>query len=260
MLKLAVRRRSVALGTAGVISFLVFFELLPYMGIVNKDYFPPTHTIIGAILTLFAEPVFWVNLWTTVWGLLLGLTLASLLGVVLGIAIGSSQFLQRLTFTTVEFLRPIPSVALIPLVVLLLGTTTSSTLVLVVVASFWPMFIQVLYGVRDVDPVAQDVAHSYRFSRITTIRSVVWPGALPFVMTGFRLSAMYALIMEVTGELAIGSPGLGNMLLLAQSGNAVARMYALIAITGLLGLFINAITRAIERHLLRWHQSVRRTV
>ena len=86
--------------------------------------------------------------------------------------IGAVPVLRAATASTIEFLRPIPSVALIPLVVVLLGTGMASTLVLVVYASFWQVLVQVLYGVADVDPVARDTAGRYRLGR--------WaPGALP---------------------------------------------------------------------------------
>jgi hypothetical protein len=114
--------------------------------------------------------------------------------------------LRAVTASTVEFLRPIPSVALIPLVVLIYGSRPQSALVLVVYAAFW----QVLYGVADVDPVVRDTARSYRFSRWAVIRTVLWPTAVPYVVTGFRLAAAVALILEITTELVIGVPGPGN--------------------------------------------------
>jgi ABC-type nitrate/sulfonate/bicarbonate transport system permease component len=164
------------------------------------------------------------------------------------------------TDSTIEFLRPIPSVALIPLAVLLWGNDMKSTLVLVIYATFWQVLLQVLYGVRDVDPVARETARSYRFSPLTTIRTVTWPTALPYVMTGFRLGAAVALILEITGELVIGSPGLGKEIGVAQSSGAVPQMYALVIVTGLFGVVVNLIARWGERRVLRWHPSIRAEV
>jgi ABC-type nitrate/sulfonate/bicarbonate transport system permease component len=179
-------------------------------------------------------------------------------GIVVGIVVGSVPFLREATASTIEFLRPIPSVALIPLAVLLYGTGMQATLLLVVYASFWQVLVQVLYGVQDVDPVARDTARTYRFRALTQARTVIWPTALPYIVTGFRLAASVALILTVTGELIIGTPGLGKLLAVAQSSGAVASMYALVIVTGLLGIAVNLFARLVERRILRWHPSVRR--
>jgi ABC-type nitrate/sulfonate/bicarbonate transport system permease component len=182
------------------------------------------------------------------------------LAVVLGFIIGSSMFLRKFTNSTVEFLRPIPSVALIPLAVLLFGVKIESTLMLVVYASFWQVFIQVLYGVADVDNVAMQTAKSYGLSSMARVRHVVFPTALPYLMTGIRLAASVALILAITAELVIGSPGLGREIALAQSGGAISGMYALVLATGLIGVVINLLMRFIERKTLSWHSSIRSEV
>lgn len=147
--------------------------------------------------------------------------------------------------------------ALIPLAVLLFGTGMESTLLLVVYASFWQMFVQVLYGVQDVDPVARDTARSFRFRVLTQGYRLVWPTVLPYAVTGFRLAAAVALILTITGELIIGTPGLGQLLAVAQQSGAVAAMYALVIVTGLLGVAVNLLARRVERRILHWHPSVR---
>jgi ABC-type nitrate/sulfonate/bicarbonate transport system permease component len=89
---------------------------------------------------------------------------------------------------------------------------------------------------------------------------VIWPTALPYVFTGIRLAASVALVLAVTTELVIGSPGLGALIAVAQTSNAVPLLYALIVVTGLLGVAINLAARLVERHALAWHQSVRSEV
>nr|WP_269809825.1 ABC transporter permease subunit [Kineosporia rhizophila] len=181
-----------------------------------------------------------------------------LIGVSGGIVIGSVPVLREFTASTIEFLRPIPSVALIPLVVLIFGSRPQSALTLVVYAATWQILMQVLYGVADVDPVARDTARSYRFSRWSIARNVVWPTALPYVVTGFRLAAAVALILEITAELVIGVPGLGKTIGVAQSSGAVSQTYALVIAVGLIGVLVNLAARTAERRVLRWHPSIRR--
>ena len=115
-------------------------------------------------------------------------------------------------------------------------------------------------GVRDVDPIADQTARMYRFRPLTRVLRVIWPTALPYVMTGFRLGASVALILEITGELIIGSPGLGRQIAVAQSSGAVAPMYALVIVVGLIGVAVNVVARTAERRVLRWHPSVRTEV
>ncbi|HEU5474085.1 MAG TPA: ABC transporter permease [Actinophytocola sp.] len=250
----------VLLGLAGLIGFGALLELVPRIGLVSDQYAPPTSRIAVALADQVREERFWTALADTLrtWGL--GLAIAVLAGVVIGVVIGSIPVLRVATASTVEFLRPIPSVALIPLAVLLYGSTVTSTLILVVYASFWQVLVQVLHGVADVDPVARDTARSYRLGRVGTVRYLIWPTTLPYAVTGVRLAASVALILAITGELIIGSPGLGKEIAIAQASDAVPQMYALVVVTGLIGVVANLITRTAERQVLAWHPSVRQEI
>jgi ABC-type nitrate/sulfonate/bicarbonate transport system permease component len=216
--------------------------------------------MLGALGREAATAAFWRAMLDTVEGWALGLAIAVAAGTVTGVVIGSWRGLRTATASTIEFLRPIPSVALIPLVIVLFGTDMESTLILVVYASFWQMLVQVLFGVADVDPVARETALSYRLGPWRRIRYLVFPTALPYALTGVRLAASVALILAVTGELVIGSPGLGHDIENANSSNDIPRVYALIVVTGLIGVAANLIARTVERYSLAWHPSVRADV
>jgi ABC-type nitrate/sulfonate/bicarbonate transport system permease component len=247
-------------GLCGLLGLVVALELLPRAGVVSQTYLPPFSEMARALAGHFSGATFWSALLDTLRAWALGLSIAVTAGVVLGLVIGSVGFLRAATSSTIEFLRPIPSVALIPLAVLLFGTGMRSTLLLVVYASFWQVLVQVLYGVQDVDPVAVDTARSYGLGPLSQVRHVTWPTALPYVMTGVRLAAAVALVLAITGELIIGSPGLGKEIGLARSSGAVAPMYALVIVTGLLGVAVNVLARLLERRVLAWHPSVRTEV
>ena len=251
---------SVLLGVVGLVGFAALLELLPRAGVVPAEYLPPTSTIGRALMAQVERPAFWTAFLDTLQTWLTGLGIAVVAGVAVGVVIGSVPLLREATASTIEFLRPIPSVALIPLAVVLLGTGMEATLLLVVYASFWQVLVQVLAGVADVDPVARETANSYRFGRWTRLRYLLWPTTLPYAMTGVRLAASVALILTVTGELIIGTPGLGKEIELASSSNAPAAMYALVVVTGLIGVVANAVTRGAERRVLAWHPSVRTEV
>jgi ABC-type nitrate/sulfonate/bicarbonate transport system permease component len=245
------------LGLGGVLSFLAVWEVVPRLGVVSTEYLPPVSDVLRTLAGELARPVFWTAVSDTVMAWALGLAIAFAAAVVLGFIVGAVPALRDFTTSTVEFLRPIPSVALIPLAALLYATDIRSTLMLVVYAAFWQVYVQVLYGVADVDPVAEDTARSYGLSRWSRVRHVTWPSALPYVLTGLRLGAAVALILAVTAELIIGSPGLGQEIAVAQSSGATSAVYALVLATGALGVAVNVGVRLVERRLLRWHSSVR---
>ncbi|WP_060902657.1 ABC transporter permease [Streptomyces europaeiscabiei] len=245
-------------GAAGLVGLVVLLQVLPHTGLVSADYLPPASEMGRALLQVLAEDAFWTALGDTLTGWGIGLAIAVVAGVTAGIVIGSVPVLRAATASTIEFLRPIPSVALIPVAVLLYGTDLRSKLLLVVYASFWQVLVQVLAGMQDVDPVADDTARSYQLGTWGRVRHVMWPTALPYVMTGVRLAATVALVLAITAELVIGSPGLGNQIAVAQTSGAVPDVYALVLVTGLLGIAINLVARAVERRALHWHQSIRR--
>ncbi|MGM9474691.1 ABC transporter permease [Pseudarthrobacter sp. YS3] len=248
------------LGVAGIIGFLVTWELIPRLGLIDQRYLPPASEVIAALAVDFGLTAFWVSVGETMKAWFFGLVIAVALAVLAGFIIGSSDFLRKATNSTVEFLRPIPSVALIPLAVLLFGVKIESSLMLITYAAFWQVLIQVLYGVADVDMVANNTAKTYGLGRMARIRYVVFPTALPYLMTGVRLAATVALVLAITAELVIGSPGLGREIALAQSGGAISGMYALVLATGLIGVLINVLMRFIEKKTLSWHPSVRSEV
>lgn len=249
--------RSAVLGTAGVVGFLLVWELVSRLGIVNTRFLPPASEVLLRLVEYLGDRAFWRDVGETMLSWSLGLAIAVVAGTVLGFVIGSSRFLERFTHSTIEFLRPIPSVALIPLAVLLFGTRIQASLLLIVYAAIWQVLLQVIYGAKDVDPVADSTARSYGLSRLQRIRYVMWPTALPYLMTGIRLAATVALILAITAELIIGTPGLGKQIAITREGGAITDMYALVVATGLIGVAINLVARFVERRVLAWHTSVR---
>ncbi|WP_323740994.1 ABC transporter permease [Microbacterium abyssi] len=248
------------LGAVGVVAFLGLWETVSRLGLVDTRFVPPASEVLVRFGQYVVDRAFWRDVGSTVLSWSLGLLIAVVAATVIGFLIGSSRFLERLTHSTIEFLRPVPSVALIPLAVLLFGTKIQAGLLLIVYAAFWQVLIQVIYGAKDVDPVADATARSYGLSRFQRIRHVTWPTALPYLMTGVRLAAAVALILAITAELIIGTPGLGKQIAETREGGAITSMYALILATGLIGVAINLVARFVERRVLAWHTSVRMDV
>ena len=245
---------------AAVAVLLVLWELVVQGGIVAETNIPPASAALSELVTLLGDSEFWSALGATLQGWALGLGIAIALGVPLGLLIGSSRWAYRALRVPIEFLRPIPSVALIPLAVLIYGQGLESKVFLAAFASFWPLLIQTIYGVQDVDPVATDTARSFGLGRLERMWRVTVPSAVPYIATGIRISSAVALILAVTAELVIGAAGLGREINVARSGGNLDAMYALIVATGLLGWLLNVTTTAGERRVLHWHPSQRGVV
>jgi ABC-type nitrate/sulfonate/bicarbonate transport system permease component len=252
-----VRVPDAALPWVGVLGVLLLFEVAPRLGILPSRHFPPISDTLATLADELTTSGFWSAIGQTVEGWALGLGIAAALAIPLGILIGSSRLLYRASRVLIEFLRPVPSVALIPLAILIYGTGLESKVFLAAFAAFWQLIVQVLYGVQDVDPVATDTARSFGFSRLQRLLRVTLPSALPYIATGIRIASAVALILAVTAELIIGAPGMGQQINAARTGGNVELMYALIIAVGVLGLALNWLLILGERRLLYWHHSHR---
>lgn len=241
-------------GTAVVLGLL---QLLFAVGVIDSSVVSsPTATAaaLWELVTGASAQGVWHEAWETtkVWAL--ALALAIVVAVPLGFLIGSNEGAFRSTRLLVDFLRPIPVVALLPLFILIFSGLRLNVY-LAALGAFWPLLIQAIYGVRDVDPIARETARAYRVGRVRTALFVTLPSALPYLATGLRIAGTTALAIAVAVEMVVGSPGLGDAIINAQQGLRTDEMYGLIAATGFLGLVLTAILAAAERRTLSWHAS-----
>jgi ABC-type nitrate/sulfonate/bicarbonate transport system permease component len=251
------RGAGVVLGALGVLLVFGLAELVSRTGLVSPQDIPPASEVVGELVSQLGSSEFWSQVGNTLLGWAVGLAIATVGGIAFGVLLGSSVYIRTALRPTVEFLRPVPSVALIPLAILVWGQDLGSKVFLVVVGALWPIVIQAMYGVSQVDDVARDTANSYGLDARERLRYLILPSALPFIATGLRIASATALIVGVTAELVIGNEGLGNGIALAQAGGNTELMYALILATGVLGIAIHLLFSALERPLLRWHTSQR---
>lgn len=242
----------------GSVAFAGLIEVLVRTGIVPQQFFPPPTIMLFTLAGQLADTEFWASLWDTLWTWAASLAAAAVPAVVLGALMGTSRHLYAALRLVVEFLRPIPSVALIPAVILVLGVNFGSKIFLAAFAAFWPILIQTIYGMRDLDPVAMETARSFGVGRARRLALVAMPLALPYIATGLRIASAVALIIVVTMEIVVGVPGLGKLILEARQGANVELAYALILASGLLGWGLNTLFAVAEARLLFWHPSYRR--
>jgi ABC-type nitrate/sulfonate/bicarbonate transport system permease component len=248
------------LGAGTILAMLVVWELASVVGLISSLSMPAASTVFSQLVHQLFEPAFWSAAGHTISSAVLALVIVTVLAIPLALAIGTRRLVEESTWGIIEFLKPVPPVAMIPLGLLLWGPTETMKLVITGFACLWPLLTQLVYGIQRVDKSVLDMARSYRLSFVETTTRIVIPSLLPYALTGMRVSASIAVVVTIVTELIGGAPGLGQSISVAQTGGRLDVMYALIIVTGLLGLLINYLFKVLERPLLFWHPSVRQEV
>ena len=246
--------RRLVRGLAGVVVCFAVAEVVTRLELVSPRYLPPASTVAARAVSLLGDGEFLRAAGATLAAWALGMAVTVALAVPAGVLLGSSRVCYQATRAVVEFLRPIPSVALIPLAILLFGQDLQMKTALIVYAATWPVLFNTIYGVQDVDPVAKETARSFGFGRLAVLARVSLPSAAPFIATGIRLAAAVALILAISAELLAGAGGgIGTWILTAGSGGENADLvYAATLLTGVLGFALNWGLVTLERLLLGW--------
>ncbi|WP_327351105.1 ABC transporter permease [Streptomyces sp. NBC_01304] len=243
-----------ALGAVGLLLAFGGCEAVSRAGLVSRSYLPPASDVLRRAIQLAGDQAFVDGVGATVRAWALGLGLSCAIAVPLGLLLGSVPLVDAAVRAVVEFLRPLPSVALIPLVSLLLGSGTQTEVTLITYAAVWPILFNTVYGLGESDPQAKDTLRAFGFGRLSVLLRVELPGTAPFIAAGIRISAAVALILAVATELLSGfGEGLG--IFMAQAGQATdgtLDVLAAVVWAGVLGLVINQALVGAERRLFPW--------
>jgi ABC-type nitrate/sulfonate/bicarbonate transport system permease component len=253
-------RRSV-LPTATAIALLAVWECASRTDILPSNFVPPPTSVIASLIDIAHTRGYWWNIRITLTGFAAGMFFGAIAGVPLGIFLGSSKFAFRSARALIEFIRPVPGFALLPLLILTLGLEFKLKVFAVAFVCFWPLLIQALYGVQDVDPLARDMAKAYGLGRVAIFFRIVLPSALPYLATGTRLAAWHGLNTAVGIELLVSTTkGVGNEINQLGLAAHFPEMWAYVVTAAILGLVISIGLRRLEARALYWHSSQRRTV
>jgi NitT/TauT family transport system permease protein len=252
------RAAQVRRGLVGALVLLAAMEVLTRAELVNPRYMPPASRVVLTTGEILTDPEFLLQVLGTLRGWAGGMALAIAIAVPLGLLLGSSRIAYAATSVLVEFLRPIPSVAWIPLAILVFGRT-EMRVPLACYSAVWPILINTIYGMHDVDPVAKETARTFGLGRLAGVVRVALPSAAPFIYTGVRIAAAIALIVVISTELiAGGGQGIGTwMFNWSASGSNPQYVYAGTIVAGLLGVALNALLVAGDRRWFAWHQRTR---
>lgn len=247
-------RMRVVRGLAGVVVLFALIEGFTRLELVSPQYLPYATTVLERMGNQLGDGAFLSDVLSTLVTTVLGLALAIAIAVPLGIALGSSERAYRMSSGVIEFLRPVPAVAFIPLAILVWGQGLEMKLILVTFAAQWPILFNTIYGTHGVDPVAKATARSFGFGRLAVLMRVSLPSTLPFISVGIRISAPIALVVAVAVELiASTDTGIGAyMIRVGSRGTHADYVYAAVVYAGLLGLLLNRLLDAGERRFLGW--------
>jgi NitT/TauT family transport system permease protein len=252
-----VRDRAWARGLLGIVAFLLLAELIGAVAI-SRSVLPLMSTIIVQAAELLGNGKFLVDLGATVEAWAIGMVIAVAAGVPIGLVLGSVPVVRSATRAVVEFLRPIPSVALIPLVALVLGPGLRMDDTLIVYAAIWPVLLNTIYGLDDVDPVAKETLRAFGFGRLSVIWRVSLPAAAPFIATGIRIASSIAIILNISTGIITGridGDGIGAFISDAYNAGTINPALAAAFLVGFLGLALNALLLWGERRALPWHRA-----
>ena len=183
-----------------------------------------------------------------------GWLLASLFGVLLGAAIGVSPQVRAWVQPTLEFIRPLPASALLPLAISIFGLNPGMVLFVVAFGAMWPVLLATVHGFAAVEPRLSEVARCLQMSRAAYIWKMGLPNAMPDILAGMRLALTIALIVAVVGEMIASQSGLGQAILLAARAFRASDLFAGIVLLGLIGFVSNALLALAEQRLLRWQR------
>lgn len=238
---------------------VVIVEILARQGLLTS-YVPPPSAIFYALWEGMINGEISSQILTTLSVYVRGLGLALALSITIGILMGSYRPVFDALKVIMEFMRPIPSVAMIPLAILFFGLGATMRISVITYAAFWPMLISTIYGVRAIDPQALDVARNFGISGTEALWRVTLPSALASIASGFRISATIALIVTITTELIAGNSGIGFYISQMEQANRLPPMYAAIILTGILGYLLNAFYYALETKVVFWTPAAREVV
>jgi ABC-type nitrate/sulfonate/bicarbonate transport system permease component len=232
-------RRINVVGLATMAVLVGLWELLVGSGTIDFDFLPSPSGIADAFGTLIASGDLYAAVMHTLRSTLVGWGLAAVLGVALGVALGLSDTAWRYSMASVEILRAIPPIALVPVSLLVFGFSLRMELVVIVYAGAWTVLVNTIDGVRNLRPELLDVGRMLRMSKLSTIRKLILPSAMPSIIVGLRLAMSLSLVLAVVSEM-IGNPsGLGNALVRAQQALQPEQMFAYVVTIGVLGVLLN---------------------
>ena len=243
------------LGLIGPLVFIVLivlWELGSRYGYISNIALPAPSQAFSAFMDLVHSGMLWKHLGASLTRLVVGWTLGTILGVAVGLAIGLFSLARAGLLPLVSALFPIPKIALLPLFIIWFGIGEGSKIATILFGTFFPTVIATYGGVDNVDRNLIRMGQSFGISWLSIVRKIIVPGALPAILSGFRISASIAIVLLVAAEMIGAEYGIGAYILMAGALFAIDQLIAGVAMLSILGLTISWLIGRAERYFLDW--------
>ncbi|MBX6392431.1 MAG: aliphatic sulfonate ABC transporter permease SsuC [Burkholderiales bacterium] len=232
---------------------LLLWQLSAQTGLLSSRILPAPSSVVEAAWSLAASGELWLHVWVSTLRALTGFAIGGGLGLVFGLLTGSFKPAETLLDTTIQMVRNIPALALIPLVILWFGIDEGAKLFLVATGVFFPVYINTFHGIRSVDKGLIEMARSYGLGGWRLYREVILPGALPSILVGVRFSLGLMWVLLIVAETISANSGIGYMTMNAREFLQTDVVLLGILLYAALGKLADVLARALERYWLRWH-------
>ena len=241
------------LGSLGVFAaIMALWWVASYAGWISRVFLPTPEATFNSLRQGLVDGDLLAFSGATLLRMVEGWLLASVIGVALGALIGISATARAWLQPTLEFMRPLPASALLPLAISIFGLNPNMVLSVVAFGAMWPVLLATVHGFAAVEPRLREVAICLQLSRSAFISKVGLPNALPDILAGMRLSLTVSLIVSVVGEMIASQPGLGQAILLAARSFRASELFAGIVLLGLIGFASSALLAIFEKRFLKW--------
>lgn len=241
--------------SGAILTLLVLWETLPRLGLVDVTFLPPFSEVAEAFGRLLRSGELIQHLLASTGRALAGLIIAIAIGIPLGLAIGWYRWLGDALDPLIEMFRNTAPLALLPVFVLILGLGETSKIALVIYSSLWPILLNTISGVRNVDPLLIKSARSMGLPARRLFTRVILPASTPTIFTGLRIGGAYSILVIIAAEMVGAKAGLGYLVNYTQFNFQIPEMYAGIITLSVIGLLFNHAILRIERRVTAWKPS-----
>jgi len=235
------------------VGLIVAWQIASSLGWLSTRVLPAPIDVVKAAWTLTVSGELWTHVKVSAGRALLGLAIGGGLGLVLGLLTGSVKFFETLLDSTIQMVRNIPALALIPLVILWFGIDETAKLFLIAVSVFFPIYLNTFHGIRNVDPQLIEMGRTYGLTRWQLYKEVILPGALSSILVGLRFSLGLMWVILIVAETISAQAGIGYLTMNAREFLQTDIVLVGILLYALLGKLADVLARALEQGWLRWH-------
>jgi sulfonate transport system permease protein len=239
------------------VGLLAIWQIAAQVGWLSSRVLPEPWAVLKAAWTLSASGELWQHVTVSLWRATSSFLVGGGLGLLLGLLTGSFKTAETLLDTTLQMIRNIPALALIPLVILWFGIDETAKLFLVSIGVFFPVYLNTFHGIRAVDSGLIEMAKSYGLSGWPLYRDVILPGALPSILVGVRFALGLVWVLLIVSETISAQSGIGYMTMNAREFLQTDVVLVGILLYALLGKLADLASRALEKYWLRWHPAYR---